>query len=94
MLSGSTAIGAWSGERLVGFVRAVSDGRFRAYIEDAVVHSSVQREGIGLKLTARLMEELAHIDIVSLFCEERLIPFYEKNGFRYSRSQRIMHRKG
>jgi ribosomal protein S18 acetylase RimI-like enzyme len=61
------AVGAWEDERLIGFARAVSDGVFRAYIEDVVVHENYRRSGIGQKLLSRLMNELSDIETVSLF---------------------------
>src|SRR6266581_4617119 len=36
-LSATTAIGAWDGDRLIGFTRALSDGVHRAYVEDVVI---------------------------------------------------------
>jgi ribosomal protein S18 acetylase RimI-like enzyme len=93
MLNKELSVGAWEDDTLIGFARAVSDGKFRAYIEDVVIHSSYRKEGIGEKLVSKLLVELTHIDIISLFCEEHLIPFYEKNNFKYSKSQFVMHRK-
>ncbi|MDQ0229101.1 GNAT family N-acetyltransferase [Metabacillus malikii] len=92
MLSNVPAVGAWKDDTLVGFARAVTDGKFRAYIEDVVIHRSYQGTGLGTKLVSTLLEELAHIDVVSLFCEEQYIPFYEKNRFKYSKSHFVMHR--
>jgi N-acetylglutamate synthase-like GNAT family acetyltransferase len=63
------------------------------YIEDVVIHTNYQKSGIGTKLVSYLLEELAHIDVISLFCENDLIPFYEKHNFKYSKSQFVMHRK-
>jgi ribosomal protein S18 acetylase RimI-like enzyme len=93
MLNNERSVGAWEDDTLIGFARAVSDGKFRAYIEDVVIHSSYRKEGIGVKLVTKLLDELSHIDVISLFCEEQLIPFYEKNNFKYSKSQFVMHRK-
>jgi ribosomal protein S18 acetylase RimI-like enzyme len=93
MLNKELSVGAWKDDVLIGFARAVSDGKFRAYIEDVVIHSSYRKEGIGEKLVTKLLVELSHIDIISLFCEEHLIHFYEKNNFKYSKSQFVMHRK-
>jgi GNAT superfamily N-acetyltransferase len=93
MLNSVQSVGAWKDETLIGFARAVSDGKFRAYIEDVVIHRSYQKDGIGTKLVSTLLDELTHIDVISLFCEEHLIPFYEKNNFKYSKSQYVMHRK-
>lgn len=93
MLKQEVSVGAWKGDELIGFARAVSDGKFRAYIEDVVIHKEFQKLGIGTKLVSVLLEELSHIDVISLFCEEHLIPFYEKIDFRNSKSQFIMHKK-
>jgi len=93
MLNKVESVGAWQDDTLIGFARAVSDGEFRAYIEDVVIHSSHRKERIGTKLVSKLLDELSHIDVISLFCEENLIPFYEKNNFKYSKSQFVMHRK-
>ena len=93
MLLKVKSVGAWKDDTLIGFARAVSEGKFRAYIEDVVIHNSYREEGIGTKMVSKLLDELSHIDVISLFCEEKLLPFYEKNGFKYSKSQFIMHKK-
>ncbi|TYR73996.1 GNAT family N-acetyltransferase [Rossellomorea vietnamensis] len=93
MLRAQISVGAWKGDTLIGFARAVSDGVFRAYLEDVVIHSNWQRSWIGKRLVCRLLDDLAHIDIISLFCEVEHIPFYEKTGFKRSRSQFVMHCK-
>lgn len=91
MLENSIAIGVWKEDQLIGFARAVTDGIFRAYIEDVVVHDRVRNKGIGEKMMTMLLDELAHIDIVSLFCEEKLIKFYGKQQFKATK-QIVMHR--
>jgi N-acetylglutamate synthase-like GNAT family acetyltransferase len=93
MLKQGDSVGAWHKGELIGFARAVSDGKFRAYIEDVVIHKDYQNSGTGTKLMAQLVDELSHIDIISLFCEEELLPFYEKNNFKFSKSHLVMHRK-
>jgi GNAT superfamily N-acetyltransferase len=93
MLKREIYVGAWKGDVLIGFARAVSDGKFRAYIEDVVLHTEFQKSGIGREIVSRLLKELSHIDVISLFCEEDLIPFYEKNKFKFSKSQFVMHKK-
>ncbi|WP_249596881.1 GNAT family N-acetyltransferase, partial [Peribacillus frigoritolerans] len=77
----------------IGFARAVSDGKFRAYIEDVIIHKAYQKSGIGKNLVSKLLDELSHIDVVSLFCEEHLIPFYKKKNFKDSKSQFVVQRK-
>jgi len=93
MLKQVISVGAWRNNVLIGFARAVSDHKFRAYIEDVVIHKDYQKSGIGTRLVSKLLNELLHIDVISLFCEENLIPFYEKNNFKYSKSQLVMHKK-
>lgn len=92
ILDGDVAVGAWEGERLVGFARAVSDERFRAYIEDVVVDPAYQRGGVGSQMLARLLESLTHIEVVTLFCASDLVSFYKAQGFRAFPSQIVMHR--
>lgn len=89
----SIAVGAWDGERLVGFSRAISDGVHRAYIEDVVVDAEYRGGGIGEKVVALLMEQLGDVHITSLFCEPERVNFYSRNGFRPSKSQVMMHRE-
>lgn len=92
MLSQAMAVGAWENNKLIGFARVISDGIFRAYIEDVVIHSSFNRKGIGTQLIAKVVEGLFNIDVISLFCEEDLIAFYSKNEFKKSKSQFVMHK--
>ncbi|AAU17729.1 GNAT family N-acetyltransferase [Bacillus cereus] len=91
MLKNSIAIGVWKENELIGFARVVSDGVFRAYIEDVVVHESVRNKGIGEKMLTMLLEEISYIDIVSLFCGEKLITFYGQQQFQATK-QIVMHR--
>ncbi|MFJ7700419.1 GNAT family N-acetyltransferase [Lysinibacillus fusiformis] len=93
MLKQDISIGVWIDDNLIGFARAVSDGKFRAYIEDVVIHNEFQKMGIGTKLVSKLLDELSHIDVISLFCGEELISFYEKNNFKFSKSQYVLHKK-
>jgi ribosomal protein S18 acetylase RimI-like enzyme len=92
MLENSLAMGAWRGDRLVGFARAVTDGVERAYVEDVVVASTDRRSGIGVQLVDALMTSLAHIPTVSLFCSAEHVGFYKLNGFQRTR-QVVMHRE-
>jgi len=93
MLKQGISIGAWEGQNLIGFARAVSDGKFRAYVEDVVVYKEHQKNGVGKEIVSRLLNELSDIDVVSLFCEEPLIDFYKDNGFKQGKSKVVMHKK-
>ena len=67
VLERDLALGAWDGDTLIGFARAVSDGQFRAYIEDFIVHQDYRRRGIAVQMLTQLMGALRHIETVSLF---------------------------
>jgi GNAT superfamily N-acetyltransferase len=66
----------------VGFARALSDGRFAAYVEDVMVHEAYRRRGVGEEIVVLLLEEIGTVAKVNLFCESPVTRFYEANGFR------------
>jgi GNAT superfamily N-acetyltransferase len=82
VLEAGPAVGAWDGQRLVGFVRALSDGHLAAYVEDVMVHQDYRRGGVGDLIMSRLLGEIKQSANVSLFCERPVARFYERNGFR------------
>jgi ribosomal protein S18 acetylase RimI-like enzyme len=86
------SIGAWDGDHLAGYVRALTDGKYRAYVEDVVVDPAYRGRGIGEAMVAELVKALAGIETVSLFCEPERVPFYERNGFKRNATQVMMHR--
>lgn len=92
-VTATIAVGAWDGDRLVGFARALSDGEHRAYIEDVVIDPGYRGRQIGERLVATLVEALGPVHIVSLFCEPERVAFYSRNGFRPSKTQVMMHRE-
>ncbi len=92
-LAASVAVGAWDGERLVGFARAISDGEHRAYVEDVVIDPEYRGRGIGEQVVAALVEAIGDVHIVSLFCEPERVEFYGRNGFRESETAVMVHRE-
>ena len=83
-LNNSLNFGAWDGEKLIAFARVITDGRYRALIEDVVVDETYRKHGIGAGLITLLVSELAHIDEILLHCADYNIGFYEKVGFKVS----------
>lgn len=85
MLDGTPlTLGAWEGGRLVGFVRVITDGIYRALIDDVVVEESKRGTGIGSELMQRVVERLAEVEEVFLRCGEHVVPFYGRHGFERS----------
>jgi GNAT superfamily N-acetyltransferase len=86
------AVGAWHGDQLVGFVRAVTDGVVRAYLEDVLVAESHRGVGVGRALVATILDLVEPIPVVSLFCSTDLAGYYEAAGF-YRTDQVVLHRR-
>jgi GNAT superfamily N-acetyltransferase len=91
VLQASPAVGAWHGQELIGFARAVTDGIMRAYVEDVIVAPGWRGRGVGRALLAGLTEQLGPVPVVTLFCSPDLVPYYEASSFRKTR-QVVMHR--
>ena len=87
------AVGAWHDSKLVGFTRAVSDGRFRAYIEDVLVLAEYRNRGVGKQLMQTLLAVLSNIHVVTLFCQSKLSDYYVDLGFKEFTRQVVMHRR-
>lgn len=91
VLQTSPAVGAWHGQQLIGFARAVTDGLLRAYVEDVVVSPGWRGRGVGRALLAGLTQQLGPVPVVTLFCSADLAPYYETSSFKTTR-QVVMHR--
>jgi GNAT superfamily N-acetyltransferase len=72
MLKHSLRVGAWNGNELIGFARAL--------IDDVVVDAAWRGKGIGAGLAQTLARRLDGVEEVMLFCDEDVVPFYERFG--------------
>lgn len=66
--------------KLIGFITCISDGVLSAYIPFLEVLPEYQGRGIGRELVKKLKNELSHLYMIDLLCDEDLIPYYEKLG--------------
>jgi GNAT superfamily N-acetyltransferase len=69
----------------------LTDGAFRAYVEDVVLTPDARGAGIGQLLVERLLQLTPPAAVTTLFCSPQLTGFYARSGFRAS-SQIVMHR--
>ena len=62
----------------------IHEGGFVGHIEDVVVNKKFEGQGIGMKLVLSLLdvakEKKCYKTILN--CEDKLLPFYEKIGFK------------
>jgi GNAT superfamily N-acetyltransferase len=81
------ALGAWEEDRLIGFARTITDGIYRALIDDVVVEESRRGRGIGSELMRRLLKRLTDMEVEEIFlrCGGDVVPFYQRHGFERTR---------
>ena len=76
---------ALEGDRVVGFVTAISDGVLSAYISLLEVLPEYQRRGVGRELMQQLMQRinalLEGLYMIDVLCDEDVLSFYEQLGF-------------
>ncbi len=77
-------VSAYDGDKLVGFGRVVSDGKWHALITEMIVLPEYQGQGIGKQVLQLLTKtcEKHEIRDIQLFAAKGKVPFYEKNGFQ------------
>ncbi len=71
---------ALEGERVVGFITAISDGILTAYIPLLEVLPEFQSQGIGRELVRQMLEMLSSFYMIDLLCDEKMQGFYAKSG--------------
>lgn len=81
--------GEGSGDRVVGFVTAISDGALAAYMPLLEVLPEYQGRGIGSELVRRMLDILHAHYMIDVVCDAELVPFYERFGLRPARAMVI-----
>jgi ribosomal protein S18 acetylase RimI-like enzyme len=73
---------ALDGERVVGFVNAISDGVVSAFIPLLEVLPEYQGRRIGSELMRRILDRLESLYMIDLCCDADLEPFYGRFGMK------------
>ena len=81
LTAGLTHVSAHRDGAVVGFARAFGDGVYRAVIEDVVVRTDQRGAGVGHRLVGLLLERLAGVEELMLFCGPSREGFYAAHGF-------------
>ena len=71
--------------KLIGFVRCVGDGEHIVVVEDLVIKTEYQRQGLGKKLLQHVFEKYADVRMLSLYTDKvdiKANSFYRKIGMR------------
>jgi GNAT superfamily N-acetyltransferase len=71
---------AISGEEVVGFINALSDGLMAAFIPLLEVRPDHQGQGIGTELARHMLGLLWPLYSVDIVCDPKVAPFYERLG--------------
>ena len=86
--TGSNSIVGILNEKIVAYGSIVVENKIRGevagHIEDIVVDTSVRGKMLGVKLVKELVEIGKKLGCyrITLFCDKKLIKFYERNGFK------------
>ena len=75
-------LGVWKGNCLVGFARVLTDGLYRALIDDVIIDTSLRGQGLGSRMMQLLAERLVNVEEVFLRCEQDIVPFYQRLGYK------------
>ena len=78
----SLLLTAWHGDRCVAMLRVLSDGMYRALIEDVIVHPDYRGRGYGRRLIEAALTHPRVREVEGAFLFTDLPAFYERFGFR------------
>lgn len=70
---------------LIGFGRVLSDGIYRALLDDIVVDINYRKQGIGNQIVKELLRQLPNVEQVFLNTKPELEGFYNAHGFSKSK---------
>lgn len=68
-------------KKLIGYGRIISDGCFRALLDDIIVDTSYRGKGFGTIIMNELLKLAINIDEIFLNTNHTLFNYYSKYGF-------------
>ena len=74
---------AWSGDRLIGIARSLTDFGYVAYLADLAVDQEFQRHGIGKRLIAETRTKLGAGAKIVLLSAPNAVEYYPRIGFKH-----------
>lgn len=77
----NVVLSAWSGSRLVGVCRALTDFSYCCYLSDLAVDKAFQGQGIGTQLVAALRSKLGEEVSIVLLSAPGAMSWYPEAGF-------------
>lgn len=80
----SLHVSVWDDGNLIGFVRSVTYRVYRALVDDLIVSTPYQGQGIGTERMRRIDSELKMVDEVLLMCGSDVVSFYQRLGYTHA----------
>lgn len=80
---------ALDGEKVVGFITAITDKTLAAYIPFLEVLPQYQKRKIGQELVKHMLVKLEEYYMIDLLCDPELQSFYEALGMQEAQGMRI-----
>lgn len=72
--------------KLIGFGRIITDGIYRALLDDIIIDSNYRGQGLGNTIVEELLNLVPHVEEVYVNTSNELESFYNKFNFNASQS--------
>ena len=86
-------VGAYDGDRLIGYARALSDRAWACYLADLAVTETYQGQGVGRAMVDRIRAEIGDRVSLILLSAPAAMTYYPHIGFDKLENAFIMPRK-
>ncbi len=86
-------VSAWTGNKLIGISRSLTDFCYACYLSDLAVKKEYQKDGIGKRLIELTQDEIGEKTALILLSAPGAMEFYPKVGFDKVENGFIIKRK-